>query len=333
MEPITATASNGTVTVTSRWKGESGKQIDISANLGGESIPAGLSLSIVDNEDGAGDPPIAAALANSKEIWFTEIANPYNSVDNIAAMEAHGEVVNAPQVMKQFAGFVGYTDAITKFLSMLGGRNSQWTTFVPVPGSVTSAYRLAVMAATLFSASNGAEPGRPVKNLKLTNAKAGNADMSQQKDLIVRAGGSWTINNGDGTVTIGDLCTTRTTDDAGADTDDWRFTDIISNIQFKIYALGQKLLQEPFSRGVVLADEARVAPTYGVRPKTVKGMAIGLVDDWVARGLTTDRDNVVSGIVAEIDAANPGRINLQIPDTPSAGLRVLAAKLQWGFLV
>ena len=63
-----------------------------------------------------------------------------------------------------------------------------------------------------------------------------------------------------------------------------------------------------------------------------------MVDDWVERGLSTDRDVIVNGdddtnpgISAEINSGNPGRIDLLIPDIPSAGLRILAAKLEWAF--
>jgi phage tail sheath gpL-like len=52
----------------------------------------------------------------------------------------------------------------------------------------------------------------------------------------------------------------------------------------------------------------------------------------VARGLSTNREQIVAGIQAEIDSSNPGRINLLIPDVPSAGLRILAAKLEWAFV-
>jgi phage tail sheath gpL-like len=70
-----------------------------------------------------------------------------------------------------------------------------------------------------------------------------------------------------------------------------------------------------------------------VTPLTVKSYAIGLVDDWVARGLSTDRDTIIEAITAEINSGNAGRIDLLIPDVPSAGLRILAAKLEWAFLV
>lgn len=153
------------------------------------------------------------------------------------------------------------------------------------------------------------------------------------RNTIVQAGGSHTYNQDDGTVTIGDLVTTKLTTDAGAPTTDWRFTIIIANIQYKIYALETTFLSSPFDQAIVVADGSTAGPTYAVSPSVVKGYATALVRAWAALGLTTDEETVIAGITAEINSGDAGRIDLLIPDTPSAGLRVLAAKLEWAFLV
>lgn len=332
--PLTAgTITTGAFDLTCRWAGESGKQIDVSLNLDDEETPAGLSVSIIDNEDGLADPSLTTALENSKELWFTDIVNPYISETNIAALESHGDTVDDPLIKKQFAGFVGNSESVLDFITSLGDRNSQWTTFIPVPGSVTPEYIMAASGASVYCKQNSLTPGRPVKNLTLPEVIAGNEDMTNNNDALVKAGGSWTINQDSGLVTIGDLSTTRTTEDSGAETTDWRFTDIISNLQFKIYALEQRFLQSPYDRGVVLSDTDGKGPAWGIRPSTVKAAAIALVDDWIERGLSTDRDTIVSGITAEINSSNPGRIDLYIPDIASAGLRISATKLEWAFLV
>jgi len=335
--PVTAVNAAGTITFTARWGGESGNQIDLSVNLSdSDELPAGVTSATVVNigsvATGATDPVLTAAFAAMGDTWYTEVCCPYNSAASLAAMESAGVVRDDPSVKRQFAGFAGYTGTIADFITELESRNSEWTTYIPVPGSPTSAYMLAAGGTADFAADQQANPGRPQKNTILSGAIAGNEDMRLNNDTIVRAGGSWTKNNEDGTVTIGDLCTTRTTTTAGAATEDWRFTVIIPNIQFKIYALEQVFLSSPYDRAVVLADGSGKGPTYAVRPSTVKARAIGLVDDWVVRGLSTKRDQIVDGITSAIDSGNPGRINLLIPDVASAGLRIVAVKLEWAFV-
>lgn len=337
--PVTAANVTGTVTFTVRWKGEAGNQIQLEINRADtESTPAGLAATVTDIGDvvaGATDPVLTTALGNLGDTWYTEIASPYNADTPLDALEAAGAARVDPGVKRPFAGFTGYTGTYADYLTALDSRNSEWTTFVPVHGSPTPAYMISAALTAIFARYQQATPGRPMKNLTLPSVIEGSTnDLSYtERDAAVVAGGSHTYNQSDGTVTVGDLVTTRTTTAAGAATTDWRFTIIIPNLQFKIYALEQAFLSSPFDRAVVVANGSGVVPSYAVTPNMVKARGIGLVDDWVERGLSTDRDNIVDAMTAEINGSNAGRIDLLIPDVPSAGLRILAAKLEWAFLV
>lgn len=334
--PVTASNSAGTVTLTSRWLGESANQIKIGINLGdGESLPTGVAIVTTQMASGANDPVLTTALEGLGNTWYTEIVSPYLSAASFTAIETAGIARNNPGVMRQFVGFYGYNDTLANYNTLLGTRNSEWSTIVPVFGSQTPSYEIASSIAGVFSAIQQATPGRPVKNVVLPRVLAGSLnDLTYaQRNTLVLAGGSHTYNQADGSVSVGDLVTTRTTTTAGASTSDWRFTEIIPNLQFKIFQLEQTFRSSPFDQAVVLADGGAPGPTYAVRPSTVKAFAVQLVNAWEALGLSTNRDQIVSGITASIDNANPGRINLLIPDVPSAGLRILAAKLEWDFVV
>lgn len=342
--PVTAANVTGTVTFTVRWKGEAGNQIQLELNrLDTDETPGGVTVVTTDIGDvvaGATNPVLTTALAAMGDTWFTELVNPYLDATSLTAIESAGVDRADPAVMKMFTHFVGYTDTIANFITALGSRNSEWTNYVPVPGSPTPAYMIAAATGAIFARYQQSTPGRPMKTLTIPDVIAGNESMIPYNDTVVVAGGSWTINNEDDTVKIGDLCTTRTTEASGAETTDWRFTIIIPNLQYKIYAALNTFLASPFDRAVVLADGSGRGPTYGVRPSTVKAYGIKLVDDWIERGLSTNRDLIVNGdgtgeypgISAEINSVNPGRIDLLIPDIPSAGLRILAAKIDWAFI-
>ena len=341
--PVTAANAVGVVTLTVRWKGEAGNQIQVEMNRAdSDATPSGVTVVIVDMGDvvaGATNPVLTTALAAMGDTWFTEIVMPYLDTTSLTALEAAGVDRDDPAVKRQFVGLVGFTDTVANFITALDSRNSEWTTYVPVPGSPTPAYLIAAAAGAIFGRYQQATPGRPMKTLTLPGVIAGNESMVPNNNTVVLAGGSWTVNQADDTVSIGDLVTTRTETSGGAATEDWRFTIIIANIQFKIYALENTFRANPFDRAVVLADGGGKGPTYGVHPSDVKAYAIKLVDDWIERGLSTGRDLIVTGdggtypgISAEINSSNSGRIDLLIPDIPSAGLRILAAKLEWAFI-
>ncbi len=337
--PVTAANVTGTVTFTVRWKGESGNQIKLEINrLETDSTPAGIAVVVTDIGNvvaGATNPTLDTALGNLGDTWYTDVVCPYLDTTSLTAIKTSGDARVDPGVKRPFVAFVGYTDTKANLITKLGALNCEWITIVPVHGSSTAGLEIAAATAGLFASIQQATPGRPAKTKTIPSVLAGATNILTytDRDTVVKAGGSHTYNQEDGTVTIGDLVTTRNKTDGGADTDDWRFTIIIPNLQFKIYALENTYLASPFDQAVVLADGSGAGPTYTVRPSTVKSYAVSLVDDWVSRGISTKRDTIVEGITAAIDGANPGRINLLIPDVPSAGLRILAAKLEWAFVV
>jgi phage tail sheath gpL-like len=336
--PVTAANVTGTVTFTVRWAGAVGDQVQLEINRRvDDATPAGITPTITDIGDvvaGANDPDATTAFAGLGDAWYTDVAYPYQGTAELTIMESAGEDRVAPGVKRFFAGFVGYTGTYADFITALGSRNSQWTTYVPVHGSPTPAFYIGAAAAAMFAAIQQATPGRPAKGQIITGVEAGdtNDQTYSERDTAVKVGGSYTKNLEDGRVVVGDLCTTRTETDGGADTEDWRFTIIIPNLQFKQYAMEQTFLASPFDQGVVLSDSDVGGPTYGIRPKTVKAYAIALVDAWVALGLSTDRDTIVAATSAVINSTNPGRIDLVIGDIATAGLRIVAAKLEWAFL-
>ena len=337
--PVTASNAAGTVTFTVRWKGESGNQIKLEVNrLETDELPAGVGVTVTNIGDvvaGATNPVLDTALGNLGDTWYTDGTCPYLDATSLTAIKTSGDARIDPGVKRPIAWFAGYTGTKADLITKLSALNCEWITLVPVHGSSTAAYEIAGAVTGLFASIQQATPGRPAKTQTIPGVLAGltNILTYTDRDTVVKAGGSHTYNQDDGTVTIGDLVTTRIKTDGGADTTDWRFTIIIPNLQFKIYALENTFLASPFDQAVVLADGEGAGPTYTVRPSTVKTYAIALVDDWVARGLSTTRDTIVAGIIAAIDGSNPGRINLLIPDVASAGLRILAAKLEWAYLV
>ena len=339
--PVVATvntANSDRVVLTARHAGTVGNDIAVSVNLAeGEKLPAGLAAVTVDlgaTTAGANDPSLTNALENLGGLWYTDIVMPYRSTEALTAIESSGRTRAGAGVKRPFLAFVGYTGSYVDYLTAVKARNSQWVSWIPVHGSQTPAYLIAASAATVFSASQQATPGRPAKGLILPGVRASenNEQAYAQRDTAIKSGGSYTQNGTGGAVMLGDLATTKTTDAGGAITDEWRFAVTIPNLQFKINALEQTFLRPPFARAVVVADDGPPAPEYGVRPRTAKAYAIALIDDWVSRGLSTGRDAIVKNTVAEIDASNAGRINLSIPDTFAAGLRITAIKLEWAFL-
>jgi phage tail sheath gpL-like len=336
--PVTAEV-DGTdlyvVNITAKFDGVAGDQITVRQNVvatDSDSSPVGPVLTISDLDEGAGEPDIDESLDAMGNVWYTTIGCGYTSTDAYGKLKAKGDLLSNPIEKRMFVSFMGSTLAYSGYLTALGDFNSQWVSVCNVPLSESPAFEIAASVAGAASRGAQADPARPARSLVLTGIRGANEGWTYtQKNAVVQAGGGTTNTGADDTVAIEDLVTTLTTDSLGNLEDAWRFVETVYNIQTKIYQLDTTFSATPFTRAVVVDDDSVTGKAYAIRPKTVKAYAIQLVDAWVAEAWSRERDLIVAGIVAEIDASNAGRINLLIPDIIAAGLKVVAVKYEWAF--
>jgi phage tail sheath gpL-like len=331
--PVTADNTTGTVAVTARFAGAAGNQISMDINRDASDVtPAGLTVTVDANlSDGATNPTLTTALGNLGDTWYTEIVCPYLDDTSISAIEAAASTRMGPTVKRPFISFVGYTDTQANLLTALDDRNSEFTTYIPVHGSPTTAFEIAAAAAGWWARKQVSNVGRPVYGDRIPGVRAGDTnDLTySQRDTSVKAGGSHTLNSGS-SVLFGDVVSTRTETDAGVATTGYRFvSDYMPGLQLKINDLEITYGSSPFSQATVIDDSAPGGVPNSVRPKTAKAYAIQLVDRWSGLGLTKNRDDVVDGIVAEINGSNAGRIDVMIPDDFALGLRIMATLIEW----
>lgn len=331
--PVTAANTTGTVAVTARFAGEAGNQISMDINrAASDETPTGLTLTVDANlSSGATNPTLTTALGNLGNTWFTEVVSPYIDDTSLSAIESAGATRMDPAVKRPFIAFAGYTDTQANLLTALGDRNSEFTAYIPVHGSPTTAFEIAASAAGWWARKQVANVGRPVYGDRIPGVRADGAnDLTySQRDTSVKAGGSYTLNAGS-SVLFGDVASTRTETDAGVATTSYRFvSDYMPGLQLKINDLEITYGSAPFSQATVIDDNAPGGVPNAVRPKTAKGYAIQLVDRWAGLGLTKNRDTVVDGIVSEINGTNAGRIDVMIPDDFALGLRIMAALIEW----
>lgn len=335
--PVSASVNTATVTLTSRWKGATANDIRIQRDLDtGDAAtePAGITLTLNAMASGAQNPDPTTALGLLGAIWFTAIACPYQDSVAIAAIEAAAETRSGAGVKRPFLAVFGYTGTRANFTTAVTARNSKFACWLPAEDSPALPLEIAACGAALYGARQSSKPGAPMRGVKLVGIRAGQAAQwtYAEQDAVVKAGGSTTRNSEDGTVITIDLATTNKTNDQGVADESYRFAAWLGNWQTKLYSLDTLLGSEPFVDATVVDDEATTGVEYAISPKVVKAAIIQLVDSlWVAYALTKERDSVVKGIVCEISATNPGRIDLMIPDTFSAGLRIIAGKVAFGF--
>lgn len=106
--PVTAAAVAAVVTLTARHKGTCGNAIDLRLNLYGETMPAGLALTLTAMSGGAGDPLPGNLTATLGQRWYRYIALGINDAATLAAWHAESQLHYLPPAQAGFRIFTAH---------------------------------------------------------------------------------------------------------------------------------------------------------------------------------------------------------------------------------
>jgi phage tail sheath gpL-like len=299
-------------------------------------ITGGITLNAF--ASGATDPDPTTALAALGDTWYTFIVNPYDNIGAttvaLAALEAAWTARIDPAVKRPFIGVYGNVETSANLITRANGRNSPGTAYINAEGSPAIPGEIAAAFTGAKAARAQAGPGRPGRGMLLPGIRAGAVAnwTGSVKEAVVTAGGSTSRWAADGNVYLVDGVTSYKTNSQAVLDESFRFVATLENLQVKIYSMENLFSGTPFDDAIVMDDAAVTSVQYAIRPKTVKAFLIQLIDQlWVPYALTRNRDDVIAGIITEIDSGNAGRINALVPDVFAAGLRIMAGKIQWSF--
>lgn len=335
--PVTNSPSGAVVTLTAKFKGLTGNGITIVENLDPEDAlqaPLGITLAISQPSGGLLNPNTTSAFDALGNTFFTQIAFPFTDSDNLGRLDSYWDTRISAEVKKPFIAMIGDVNLIATYQSAVTARNSAAETYVNVEGSPNIPFEIAAAAVSACSASASADVVRPWKNLQLKGIRSGGRPEFtwQQHNDTQLLGGGTTYPSTTGEIYIKDLVTTYKTNALGAEDDSLRYPETIANYQAKVYSLDAMFLSEPFTRAVVIADGDVSSKSYVVSPSRVKGYLRRLVDElWIANNWSHSGDTIKASIITEINSGNPGRIDAQLTDVISTGLRIVAVKYQWAF--
>lgn len=166
--PVTAAATAGEVTLTCRWKGETGNDLDLRLNYyDGEQTPAGLTVAITAMTGGTANPEVQPVLDAIAGKQYYSIVCPYLDGANLAALEA--EMVDRFGPMDTLTGHVfnAKTGNHAQLTTWGSGRNSPHCSTLGLHGVPTAPWVVASVWATVAEFSGANDPARPFRSLAL----------------------------------------------------------------------------------------------------------------------------------------------------------------------
>ncbi len=330
--PVTAAAVANAVTLTCRWKGETGNDIDIRLNYYDEKTPGGVAVAIVDMAGGTTNPDIATAITAMGDEWYNWYAMPYTDTANLVALETELDSRYGP--MRQIGGraFCAYsgTQAVTGTFG--NGRNNPHISCMGMSDAPQPPYIWAAVNAVIAGFNLMNDPARQLRSLvlpgimppKLVDRFVG----TQRNELLFDGISTYTVSS-DGTVRIEAQITMYQENTVGIPDDSYLYVntpETLERIRFDKIALFAKR----YPRHKLAADTLEVGPGQPImQPKLAKDELMTLYREHEELGWVQDVEGYKETLITQINKDNTDR--LDVYDSPELvkNMRVLAVHTEF----
>lgn len=341
---VTAAASSGVVTATSKFKGTHGNEILIKLNPAGEvqaaEAPAGITVALGNVSgylnSGTGAPSVQNVFLNSDSTdklgnrWYTIFTCPFTDATNLGYYKTAGNLRADAATKRHFGAYAAYINkTYDEALALPATVNSKWIGMVYEPRCYAPAFELGAALVGRIAYEQLKAPSRPYKETAVglpCDTSTDNLKYSKN-DALFRAGMGYCSIGEDGELYWKDIALTYRTTSLGAATEEWFDAESLHLRQAKAYSIEQLLLSEPYTRGVVVDNDAVTGHEWAIAPKDLIADMIKLIEDlWAPAAWTKNKDDVIEDLIGEINATNGGRIDGAVVDDEAKALRIIAMK-------
>jgi phage tail sheath gpL-like len=317
-------------------KGASGNSIDLRMNYlglpGGESLPAGVTVTITPMAGGTANPDITTGLANLSDQTFDFIITPYTDTANLTAMQnflsdSEGRWSWSEMLYGQaFSAFEGTLGQCTAFGT---GRNDQHMSIMAYQDSPDPPWIWAAQIGAYCAASLRVDPGQPLQYIG-TQLKAPPIPSRWsvgERDTLLYDGMSTFRVGDDGTVTIERMATTYQKNAAGAADDSYLDVETMAGLTYVARDLTNYLLTR-YARKKLVSDQTQIlAGSNCVNALMIKASTISEYRALEAAGYVQNSTIFAQNIVVE--NAGQGLVKILAPVDLVNQLRQIAILLQF----
>jgi len=338
--PVTAVATAGSVAVTAKFKGIVGNDIRISDNyygtVGGEVMPAGLTLTYTQPTGGTGDPLFTTAISNLGEAEVDYVAMPFTDSTSMLAWETEFGFSDTGRwgFIRQHYGqlFSAKRGTYMDLITFGDTRNSAQMSVLGIEnGSPTPTYEWAAAYTAKAARAFINDPARPLQTLSLDSCLAAQSHfrfllpelnglayggIATQRQItpapqIMRESTTYTKNLYGNLDDAYELCTTLAT-----------LTKLLRN--------QRQAITSKFPRHKLADDGTRFGAGQAiVTPKIIKAELVAeyRIDEF--NGLVENGKAFKTHLIVERDPNDPNRVNVLYPPDLINQLRVFAVLAQF----
>ncbi|MEM1046483.1 MAG: phage tail sheath subtilisin-like domain-containing protein [Pseudomonadota bacterium] len=340
---VTAAAALGVVTLTCKWKGLTGNDIDLRVNylgtLGGEATPAGLTVNLAamgSIQAGTGAPDLADAIANLGDEPYDFWAWPWTDTASLNVVQEEMKTGTGGRWAwdRQLYGgaFTAYRGSAAELQTFGVARNDPFVHVIGLPDSPSAPWQIAAAycaRSTIFLLN---DPARPL-NTGILNGIAGPRReyrlTGQERNTLLYNGISPTTVDDDGTVRITRSVSTYQRNQFGSP--DNAFLE--TNTSFTLARVLRRLrarVERDFPRHKLANDGTRFGAGQAIVTPSMARSAI--ISEYILleeEGLVENRQVFIDNLIVERNATDPTRLDVLFPPDLINQLHVFAVLAQY----
>lgn len=337
--PVTAVAATGTVTLTARHKGALGNDLLLQMNYygaaGGESTPAGLTVTVNAMSGGTTSPSLTAAVAAMGDEEFDFIISPYTDTTSLDLWRTTMNSVSGRWAWNRLIYGHVYAAQRGTFSALQAAgvlRNDEhvtdagFETLVPNP-----AWEYAAAYGGRNAVYINADPARPTQTGELVGilpAPAGNRFVQSERQTLLSSGIATSFVSG-GVVRIERAITTY-------QKNLWNQADpsyLDSETLHQLAAILRRLrnaITTKYPRHKLADDGTQFgAGAAIVTPSVIRGELLAQYAAMEDEGLVENAKAFAANLIVERAANDPNRLNVLLPPDLVNQLRVFAVLAQF----
>ncbi|WP_421173756.1 phage tail sheath subtilisin-like domain-containing protein [Aeromonas enteropelogenes] len=321
------------VTLTAKWKGESGNDLDIRLNYyASQRTPAGLTVAIEQMAGGSTSPALDDAIAALGNTWYTRLVNPFTDESNLALLstellERWGPVQMIDGIAFQsFRGNYGETAAFGE------SRNDFLFSTMGSGLAPTPPWELAAINCAVASAALAIDPARPLQTLALTGfVPPANSDCwewSERNQLLYDGISTYSVDDA-GVAHIDRQITMYREDEYGNADDSYLDVNTISTLSYIRYVTKTRI-EGKFGRMKLADDGTNFAPGSPiVTPAIIKEELLALFRELETAGLVEGWEQYKDELIVERDEDDRNRVNVYASQNIVNAFRIYAQAINY----
>jgi phage tail sheath gpL-like len=328
-----ATAAGATFTLTARNKGEqmNGAKV-IHSYFDGETLPAGITLTLVDLAGGTGVPSLTPLVTALGDEQFDCIASAYTDVTSVATLDADLVARWGPLDQADGMAFITSPLAYATLASFGNTLNSPHLCLSASFGSPTPAFMWTAAVAAVAAVEAQQDPARPFQTLPLVSILAPRpADRwtMSERNLALFDGISTTVVDPSGVVRLERTITTYQRNASSQEDTAYLDVQTVFTLAYLRYSFRVRMLSK-YPRHKLAKNGVGLPPGLDVvTPLSAKAEAIAWFVEMQQLGLVENLDAFKEQLVVEVSASDPNRLEFLLPPDLVNQLRVVAAQIQF----